>query len=257
MRATAGDGTAIAFDDRGAGTPILLIHGWCSNRRDWDDAAEILSRHRRVVSVDRRGHGDSDVPHGNATHVDHASDMLAVVDAVSIDRCVIVAHAGGGPGAMEFARARPDRVAALVLVDTMLRDGPLESPDGQPSPLESLAALLGSEDGDAAFAQMYRGFFAHPDAPAAARAVAAASTVPTHVRSGELLGIGIDTIAICSEITAPVLWMHVDELDDRVLATFPDVETRRLHDVGHFAQVDDPAIVAATIADFVSRRVES
>ena len=257
MRATAPDGLSIVYDDRGTGTPLLLVHGWCSNRRDWDDSAEILARSRRVLSIDRRGHGESDVPDGHSTHTDHAADMLAVLDAASVDRCVVVAHAGGGPGAMEFVRAHPDRTAALVLVDTMLRDGPLETPDGQPSPLESLVALLESEGGDETFAQMYRGFFARPDAPAAVRAVSDAGTIPHHVRCGELLGIGIDTIAICSEIDAPVLWLHVAELDERVETTFADVEIRALADVGHFAQVDDRALVASTIDDFVTRRVEA
>ena len=156
---------------------------------------------------------------------------------------------------MEFARAHADRTAALVLVDTMLRDGPIESPEGQPSPLESLVALLEGEGGDAAFASMYRGFFAHPESPAAVRAVEAAGTVPLHVRCGELLGIGIDTIAICETISAPVLWLHVGGLDDRVESTFADVETRRLDGVGHFAQVDDPALIAGLIDDFVRRRV--
>ena len=255
MRVATADGVAIAIDDRGDGVPIVLMHGWCSNRRAWDGTTELLADRRRMVALDRRGHGESDVPDDGYTHHHHASDVLAVLDTLDIDRAVIVAHAGGGPGGMEFAASHPDRTSALILVDTMLRDGPLETPDGQPSPLESLVALLEGEGGDAAFATMYRSFFARPDAPAAVRAVEDAGTVPNHVRCAELLGIGIDTISICSQISAPVLWMHVADLDERVATTFTDVEIVKLEGVGHFAQIDDPALVAGLIDDFVSRRV--
>lgn len=257
--AVADDGVAIAFDDRGDGVAVVLVHGWCSNRRDWDDVAELLVDRRRVVAVDRRGHGGSGSgePGTVVTHVRHASDLGAVLDAAGVDRAVLVGHAGGAPGVMEFARSRPDRTAGVVLVDTMLRDGPIESTPGEPSALERLAAMVGAPDGDEAFATMYRGFFARPDRPAARRAVAAAATVPHSVRSAELTAIGIDTIGLCREIGAPVVWLHVGELDPRVGTTFRDVECVSVPDSGHFVPVDAPSAVAAAVDDLIDRRARA
>lgn len=250
----AADGTRIVFDDRGAGTPLLLVHGWCSDRRSWDDMVEALGPGRRVLAVDRRGHGDSDAPPDGYTIDGHAGDLLAVLDTASVDRAVVVAHAGGAPGAMEFVHRHPDRVLGLVLVDTMLRDGPVRAAPGEPEPLERLAAMLAEPDGDTAFTEMYRGFFADPDSPAAHRAIGIASTVPHHVRGAELLGIGVDTVAICSTISVPVLWVHVGELDPRVTDTFRDVESVHVDDAGHFVQIDAPVRLADLIEDFLRRR---
>lgn len=255
MNVVTDDGTRLAFDDTGEGAApaLLLVHGWCSDARAWDAMVDHLGNGTRVLAVDRRGHGRSEAPPSGYDIDTHAADLLAVLEATDVDTVVVVAHAGGAPGAMEFTRRHPARVAALVLVDTMLRDGPLRSAEGGPSPLEALADRVGSDD--EAFATMYRGFFADPDTERARRAIAAASTVPSHVRSAELVGIGVDTIAIGRRIDCPVLWVHVGDLDDRVDTTFADVETIHIADAGHFVQVDAPERVAAALTGFVTRRV--
>jgi 3-oxoadipate enol-lactonase len=255
MIVTAVDGTRLAVDDAGEGTPLVLVHGWCSDRRAWDDMVGVLAPGRRVIALDRRGHGESDAPADGYSTDGHADDLGCVLDALAVGPTVLVAHAGGAPGAMEFTRRHPDRVLALVLVDTMLRDGPLRAADGEPSPLERLAALIGTADGDEAFVTMYRGFFADAESPSARRALAAASLVPPHVRAAEILGIGVDTIAICSTIAVPVLWLHIGELDPRVTATFVDVETVHIEGAGHFVQIDAPGAVARAVDDFIDRRV--
>ncbi|MBU3700838.1 MAG: alpha/beta hydrolase [Acidimicrobiia bacterium] len=255
MIVTAVDGTRLAVDDAGEGTPLVLVHGWCSDRRAWDDMVEALGPGRRVIAVDRRGHGESDAPDDGYSTDGHAEDLGCVLDSLAVGAVVLVAHAGGAPGAMEFTRRHPERVLALVLVDTMLRDGPLRGADGRPSPLEGLAASIGTAGGDEAFAAMYRGFFAEPERPAARRALDAAAMVPPHVRAAEILGIGVDTIAIGSDIGVPVLWLHVGDLDPRVATTFPDVETLHIADAGHFVQIDAPQTVAHAIDDFIDRRV--
>ncbi|MFM8861288.1 MAG: alpha/beta fold hydrolase [Acidimicrobiia bacterium] len=149
MIVTTADGTRLAVDDTGEGTPLVLVHGWCSDRRAWDDMIGALGPGLRVIALDRRGHGQSDAPDGGYSIAGHADDLRCVLDALAVGSVVLVAHAGGAPGAMEFTRRHPERVLALVLVDTMLRDGPLRSADGEPSPLEHLAASIGTADGRA------------------------------------------------------------------------------------------------------------
>src|SRR5687767_12476430 len=80
-------------------------------RRFWDRMSEIA----RVVLVDRRGSGLSDPLTGPLPLSDEFRDVEAVLDAIGCDRAVLMAHAAGGPLAVEFAARRPERTLALVL----------------------------------------------------------------------------------------------------------------------------------------------
>jgi class 3 adenylate cyclase len=82
---------------------------------------ERLGRIARVVLVDRRGSGLSDPSTGPLTLDEEIDDVVAVLDAVGSDRAVLQAYASGGPLAIAFACAHPERTLALVLYATMVR----------------------------------------------------------------------------------------------------------------------------------------
>jgi class 3 adenylate cyclase len=132
--AQSGDAN-IAFRVVGDGPVDLVFLGGFSShidvlleepslRRWWERLGSIA----RVILVDRRGSGLSDGLAGPLTLDDEVGDLDAVLDAAGADRVVIQAYASGGPLAVHFARARPDRVLALVLYACMvatLRDDEL------------------------------------------------------------------------------------------------------------------------------------
>jgi class 3 adenylate cyclase len=80
-------------------------------RRWWERLGSIA----RVILVDRRGLGMSDRIHGPLTLAEEVPDLDAVLDAAGADRVVVQAYAAGGPLAVQYAAARPDRTLALVL----------------------------------------------------------------------------------------------------------------------------------------------
>lgn len=98
------------------GSPtVMLLHGWTVTADlNWYPAFEPLTRRASVVAFDHRGHGE-----GLATRrfkfSDCASDVLAVADALGIDRFVCVGYSMGGAIAQMAARAAPDRITGLVL----------------------------------------------------------------------------------------------------------------------------------------------
>lgn len=109
----------------GAGSPVLAIHGITANHLAWGTVAPLVAG--LVVAPDLRGRGDSGQlpgPHGMAAH---AADCVAVLDALGIERAVVVGHSMGGFVASVLAHRHPDRVARLVLVDG---GAPLALPDG-------------------------------------------------------------------------------------------------------------------------------
>jgi len=120
LRFAASAGLELAATEHpGQGTPILLVHGFSNNRYVWDEIADDLSNEHRTLAVDLRGHGDSDWSHDARYGVpDYAADLPCVLDAAGIERAIVVGHSLGGNAATLFAAEHPERVEALVLVDT-------------------------------------------------------------------------------------------------------------------------------------------
>ena len=100
--------------------PVLLLHSLAAHSHWWDWAAPRLAEDAHVVALDLRGHGGSDWVVPPAYHAeDHARDALAVLDALGWQAPVVMGHSLGGYIGATLAALHPERVAALVIVDTM------------------------------------------------------------------------------------------------------------------------------------------
>lgn len=103
----------------GEGVPVLFIHGFSHHRHVWDELIDELPDAHRAITYDLRGHGDSPWSIERDYQVDdHAADVGRVLDQLSLERAILVGHSLGGLAAIRFAARHPDRVLALVLVDT-------------------------------------------------------------------------------------------------------------------------------------------
>ena len=113
------DGARIRYRITGEGPPILLLHGIGQSLRDWDEQHELLARRHRVHSLDLPGFAYSDRLPGPA-RLDRLTDAIpAFLDAVGVTTAVpVIGHSLGGAVAMSLAVRHPDRVRALVLVDS-------------------------------------------------------------------------------------------------------------------------------------------
>jgi pimeloyl-ACP methyl ester carboxylesterase len=108
-----------------AALPILLIHGISMSRDVWSGVTEQLSRSRRIVAFDLRGHGGSDRS-GPFTAEDYSADALAVLDHLDIARAHVVGTSFGGSIACMLAVRAPERVTSIVAVGSMLSAPPLD-----------------------------------------------------------------------------------------------------------------------------------
>ncbi|MGW4465482.1 alpha/beta fold hydrolase [Micromonospora sp. NPDC004704] len=106
------DGATLAYDDLGDGTPVVLLHAGIADRRMWRGQVEALAGRHRVLSLDLRGYGESDLPEHPFAHHD---DVVGFLDALGIERATLVGCSFGGAVAIDTALAHPDRVAALAL----------------------------------------------------------------------------------------------------------------------------------------------
>ena len=114
------DGTAIAYDVAGAGSPIVFVHGLTSSRLAWDPVTDRLAEDFTCVRMDLRGHGESSAAPDYST-LSLVGDVRAVVDELRLGEPAVVGHSLGATVAAIYAAGHGAR--AVVCVDASLRFG--------------------------------------------------------------------------------------------------------------------------------------
>jgi pimeloyl-ACP methyl ester carboxylesterase len=117
------DGVTLTYQvhhPQAPGVPLLLTHGFGATAGMWAPNIDALSVYRPVIVWDQRGHGSSDAPEDMACYSEQISvaDMAAILNAAGADRAVLCGMSLGGYLSLAFHLVHPQRVAALVLVDT-------------------------------------------------------------------------------------------------------------------------------------------
>jgi pimeloyl-ACP methyl ester carboxylesterase len=108
----------LAYETRGSGEALLLIHGLGYDRNGWGPLPDLLAEDFKVVLVDNRGVGESDAPEGPYSVAQLAEDAIAVLDAAGIEHTHLLGTSLGGYVALELALSHPERLNKLVLVST-------------------------------------------------------------------------------------------------------------------------------------------
>ena len=139
---TAGvNGTELRYEVAGRGEPLVLVHAGITDGRMWEAQVDAFSRHYRTIRYDLRGFGRSPMVEGPYSH--HA-DLRALLDALEVDRAILVGCSMGGGAVLDFALENPGRAAALVLVGSAV--GGLEFEEEKPKEWDELVAA--DEAGD-------------------------------------------------------------------------------------------------------------
>jgi pimeloyl-ACP methyl ester carboxylesterase len=114
------DGLQVFAITAGHGRDVVLIHGNPSNTYSWRKVVTPLAKHYRVHAIDLPGYGFSDKPNDDSRYTTEAlaHDVVHYLDAVGVERAVLVGNSMGGHVASETAILHRDRVSALVLVDS-------------------------------------------------------------------------------------------------------------------------------------------
>ena len=112
------DGLDLCVFERGAGKPLLLIHGQFGDHLDWEPVLEPLSQHYRVIAPDLPGFGDSEKPDAayDAAFFNRVLDQL--LTTLGVEKVAVVGNSFGGQIAGLFALAYPQRVSEVVFVDS-------------------------------------------------------------------------------------------------------------------------------------------
>lgn len=110
-------------DYGGSGPPVVLLHGLAGHSGEWDETAAWMRERHRVVAFDQRAHGASERCPAEVSRAAYVADVVAVINALSLGRAVLVGQSLGGHTAMLTAAAHPDLVAALVMIEAGPGDG--------------------------------------------------------------------------------------------------------------------------------------
>jgi 3-oxoadipate enol-lactonase len=113
------NGQRIRFEDSGGdGPPVILSHGFLMDREMFAPQVEALHPEFRVITWDERGFGETEFDGERFTYWDSARDCLGLLDHLGIEQAVLGGMSQGGFLSMRAALLAPDRVRALVLIDT-------------------------------------------------------------------------------------------------------------------------------------------
>jgi len=128
MALVASGGVDLYVEETGAGYPIVFVHEFGSDHREWESQVRWFSRHYRCVTYNARGYPPSAVPedpeqYGWQFAVD---DLLAVLDGLAIPVAHVVGLSMGGYAVLQFALQHPDRVSAVVAAGAGSGSGPAE-----------------------------------------------------------------------------------------------------------------------------------
>jgi 3-oxoadipate enol-lactonase len=126
MLKTTINGIPIAFDRRGKGTPLVLLHGYPLDHSIWESVAALLVNDFDLILPDLRGFGESGSPGANTTMADYAADVAGLLDHLGIQKAAIAGHSMGGYVALAFAGAFPGRVLGLGLISSQTLADPPE-----------------------------------------------------------------------------------------------------------------------------------
>jgi 3-oxoadipate enol-lactonase len=113
------NGQRIRYDDSGgSGPPLILSHGFLMDREMFAPQVDALAPEFRVITWDERGFGETEFDRQPFTYWDSARDCLGLLDHLGIDRAVLGGMSQGGFLSLRAALLAPERVRALVLIDT-------------------------------------------------------------------------------------------------------------------------------------------
>lgn len=245
------DGTTLAYQDYGTGTPIVFVAGWSLPGDMWEYQLHFfLEQGYRCILPDRRGHGRSDRPAGGYDVDTRADDLAGLIEELDLRDVTLVAHSGGGGEAVRYlSRHGSERVARLALlapaIPFLLQTD--DNPVGVPRELLEASLHQLRTDRPKWFADRAQGYFATHLRPGTSQAMIDAelqrclSASPFAALEVQRLMITTDYRADVAALSVPTLILHgladqsipIELSSHQAVKIAPHIVLKEYWDAGH------------------------
>ncbi len=257
------NGVSLAYDDHGAGWPLIFLHAFPLQRSMWEgEMAALLPRGRyRLVALDWRGFGESETSEDVSTMELFADDVAGLMDTLGMQDAILCGLSMGGYAAFAFLRKYPRRLKGLILADT--RPG-ADAPEARAN-RESVARLVETEGtGAVADLQLPRLIseetrLYHPDVEARIRQMIDSATPQGIASAARGMALRADSSDLLAAISVPAL-VIVGEQDaitppaiaQEYAARIPNAQLITIPHAGHLSNLEQPEAFLQAISAFLA-----
>lgn len=252
------DGSRVHYQNYGTGTEaVIFIHGWTGNASFWHSNVSAIVPTGRVIAMDLPGHGDSDKPKVEYTQEYLARGVDAVLRDAGVYKAYVIAHSMGMSVARYFLQAHPEKVIALVNVDSRSLFYGESTDTGKAQRAQFVQALRGPQAEQARQERLERYFV--PETPLAVRDEVPGSIplTPAHVAISALEGLDRTSAWSRQPTSVPTLAIYakpVPPLTEQTLRRmFTNLKYQEWEGTGHFIMLEKPKEFNQTVLAFIGQ----
>lgn len=244
------NGIRLAYERRGNGTPLVLLHGFPLDHHLWDEVVPLLSDTFELIIPDLRGFGNSSTVDSFYAMEDFAADVAALLDQLEIQKAAIVGHSMGGYVALAFARLYPERVTGLGLVSSQAL---ADAPDRKEGRYKS-AAEVADKGIASVVAAMTPKFTSNERLQEFAKQSMEKQQPAAYIGALKAMAERVDSTPLLSSFDFPVVIVHGDadslipiDRAREVKAAIPQAHLTEVSGAGHMPMVESPEQTAKAL----------
>ncbi len=262
MPSKAINGVKLAWEEAGAGLPVVLLHAYPLSNSMWAQQRSALAGKFRLITPDLRGFGGSALGEGDHSMELFADDVHALLTELKLGRVVLAGLSMGGYVAFAFYRKYRSAVRALILADTR---APADSAEGRQGRLET--AALAEREGAAPVVDRLlpkllgdTTLVEKSEVVAQVREMMLAASPVSMARAMRAMAARPDSLELLSRIQCPTLVLvgEEDKLSlpgeaQKMADSIPQARFQTIPGAGHLSNLEQPTRFNMLLEDFLSR----
>lgn len=264
------NGVRIRYEISGSGEiPLVLTHGSWGSHNNWDPVVPALGKSFRVLTYDRRGHGDSEVPAGQGSVRDDVDDLALLIETLGLAPAYVTGNSFGASITLRLAGKRQDLLRGVIAHEPPLFGLVLNEPSVAPvlgrmvETVDSVVQLIEAGEHENAAEKFFTGMALAPGEWAAVptefrqTAVESAPTFLDEAKDEEALNFDLDWLEGFSK---PVLLTIGDKsppqyapVIGKLTAALPQAELMTFPDIGHLPHITNPVVYVEAVTSFIRK----